>query len=123
MPNERKPLLCHPACERDYKSMPENVQDDAGHNLDRVQQGLDPQVSFGPLHSLGSGVMELKINEDTDTYRVVYVAKFSEAVFVLDSIKKKSPTGKRIPRNIENRIKDRYRDAEAENERLAQQNA
>jgi phage-related protein len=30
-------------------------------------------------------------SEDTDTFRIVYVAKLSEAVFVLDAFKKKSP--------------------------------
>jgi phage-related protein len=78
---------------RNYKTLPEDVQADAGYNLDLVQQGKAPEVSFGPLHSLGSGTMELRIDEATDTYRVVYVAKFSGAVFVLDAFKKKSPTG------------------------------
>ena len=37
--------------------------------------------------------MELRIDEATDTYRVVCVARFSGAVFVLDAFEKKSPTG------------------------------
>jgi len=49
-------------------SLPDDVQDDAGYNLDLVQQGRTPELSFGPLHHLGSGVMELCIDEDTDTY-------------------------------------------------------
>ena len=88
-----KPLYFHPSCEKDYKTLPEDVQADAGYNLDLVQQGKAPEVSFGPLHSLRSGTMELRIDEATDTYRVVYVAKFSGAVFVLDAFEKKSPTG------------------------------
>lgn len=65
--------------------------------------------------------MELRIDEDTDTYRVVYVAKFSEAVFVLDAFKKKSPTGHRIPKNIENRIEQRYKEAKELNQQLKNQ--
>jgi len=68
----REPLYFHPSCTKDYWALPESVQDDAGHNLDRVQQGLQPQISFDALRGLGSGVMELRIREDSDTYRVVY---------------------------------------------------
>lgn len=120
MSPDRKPLYFHPSCEKDYMALPEGVQDDAGYNLDLVQQGKRPKTSFGPLHGLGSGVMELRINEDTDTYRVVYVAKLSEAVFVLDAFKKKSPTGHRIPKNIEKRVQERYTQAKEMNQHLKQ---
>lgn len=116
-PFDRKPLY-FVGCEKDYKSLPADVQDDAGHNLDRIQQGKNPEISFGPLHGLGSGTRELRIDEDTDTYRIVYVAKLSEAVFVLDAFKKKSPRGSEIPQNIEDRIQQRYKVAEQLNERL-----
>lgn len=119
MGHGRKPLYFHPSCEKDYKALPDDVQADAGYNLDLVQQGKAPAVSFGPLHSLGSGVMELRLDEDTDTYRVVYVAKFSEAVFVLDAFKKKSPTGSRLPKNITERIRQRYEQAKRMNEQLS----
>lgn len=118
MDTDRKPLYFHPSCKKDYLSLPESVQDDAGYNLDRIQQGKPPQTSFGPLHHLGSGVMELRIDAETDTYRVVYVAKLSEAIFVLDAFKKKSPRGKEIPQNIEARIQSRYEQAKEMNERL-----
>lgn len=118
MSQDRKPLYFHPSCEKDYRNLPEAVQDDAGYNLDLVQQGKRPEVSFGPLHQLGSGVMELRLDEDTDTYRIVYVAKLSEAVFVLDAFKKKSPTGRRIPKNIKNRIQQRYDQAKEMNQQL-----
>jgi phage-related protein len=98
MSDGRKPLYFHPSCEKDYLSLPEAVQDDAGYNLDRVQQGKAPRISFGPLHHLGSGVMELRIDEDTDTCRVVYVATLSEAVFVLDAFKENLHAAKRSPR-------------------------
>lgn len=114
----RKPLYFI-GCEKDYKQLPADLQDDAGHNLDRVQQGKTPEISFGTLRGLGSGVRELRIDEDTDTYRVVYVAKLSEAVFVLDAFKKKSPRGSEIPQHIEERIRQRYKVAEEVNEKLS----
>lgn len=120
MGEARKPLYFHPSCAKDDRALPEAVQDDAGHNLDRVQQGKEPQISFKPLRGLGSGVMELRISEDTDTYRLVYVAKLSEAVFVLDAFKKKSPRGSELPQNIAGRIQQRYEDAKRMNEQLKQ---
>ena len=37
MSEGRKPLYFHPSCKKDYPDLPESVQDNAGHNLDRVQ--------------------------------------------------------------------------------------
>ena len=48
------------------------------------------------------------------------MAKLSEAVFVLDAFKKKSPRGKEIPQNIEARIQSRYEQAKQMNECLKQ---
>jgi phage-related protein len=67
--------------------------------------------------------MELRIDEDTDTYRVVYVAKLSEAVFVLDAFKKKSPRGKELPQNVEARIQSRYEQAKDMNEHLKRESS
>ena len=72
-PSRNQRLYFHPAAEKDYKNLPATVQDGAGHNLDRAQQGLQPQCKFGYLSGIGSGVQELKIPYDTDTYRIVYV--------------------------------------------------
>jgi phage-related protein len=64
-----------------------------------------------PLRGIGSGVAEIKISAPGgDTYRVVYVAKFNEAVYVLDAFQKKSPSGSRLPKNVQNRIQRRYDD-------------
>ena len=48
----------------------------------------------------------------------MYVAKFSEDVFVLDAFKKKSHRGSKLPQNIEGRIRQRYEDAKRMNEQL-----
>ena len=38
----------------------------------------------------------------------MHVAKFSEAVYVLDCFQKKSPSGKSLPKNITEPLKSRY---------------
>lgn len=52
--------------------------------------------------------MEIKIDESGDTYRVVYLATFEEAVYVLDAFQKKSPRDKKLPKNIRERLTQRY---------------
>jgi len=95
------------SAKKDLMAFPKEAMRTAGHNLDQVQRGLTP-ASAKPLHGLGRGVMELKIIEDSDAYRVVYIAKFEEAIYVLDAFQKKSPTGSKLPQHIQSRIRDRY---------------
>jgi phage-related protein len=74
-----------------------------------VQRGKDP-FNFNSLRGMGSGVMEIKAYHAGDTYRAVYVAKFEEAVYVLDAFQKKSPSGSSLPRNVRDRIEQRYKE-------------
>lgn len=41
------------------------------------------------------------------------MAKFEEAVYVLDAFQKKSPSGSRLPQNVEDRIRRRYQGLQA----------
>lgn len=61
---------------------------DAGHQLSIVQSGKDP-VDWKPMESVGAGVKEIRIRMEKG-YRVLYVAKFAEAVYVLHAFEKKS---------------------------------
>ena len=60
----------------------------AGHQLGLVQSGLDPE-DWKPMETVGSGVKEIRIRFEK-SYRVLYVAKFSEAVYVLHAFVKKT---------------------------------
>lgn len=42
------------------------------------------------MASIGAGVQEIRIREDSGTFRVLYVAKFEDAIFVLHCFQKKS---------------------------------
>ena len=70
------------------KTFPENAKRSAGHQLGMVQSGLEP-LDWKPMDNLGSGVKEIRIRFEK-SYRVIYVAKFNEAVFVLHAFVKKS---------------------------------
>lgn len=60
----------------------------AGHDLWRIQQGKQP-LDWKPMPSIGAGVGEIRIHEE-GAFRVVYIAKFEEAVYVLHCFQKKS---------------------------------
>jgi phage-related protein len=55
--------------------------------LDRVQRGLEP-FDWKPMTSVGSGVREIRVWDASGTYRVLYVAKLEDAVYVLHGFHK-----------------------------------
>ena len=69
----------------------------AGYQLRRVQQGLLP-TDWKPMASVGPGVAEIRLHEPHE-HRVIYVAKFGEAVYVLHAFEKK--TQKTEKRDVE----------------------
>lgn len=69
--------------------------------MDSAQAELD----WKPMESIGAGVKEIRIRVET-SYRVIYVAKFSEAVYVLHAFVKK--TQKTSKKDIDLSV-DRYK--------------
>ncbi len=61
----------------------------AGHQLFKVQQGKEPD-DWKPMPTVGAGVHEIRVWDESGTYRVLYVAKFEEAVYVLHVFEKRS---------------------------------
>ena len=73
----------------DLRAFPERARRDAGFELDRVQRGLDPQ-DWKPMQTIGPGVREIRVRDATGAFRVIYVATFIEAVYVLHAFAKKT---------------------------------
>ena len=69
------------------RAFPESARRAAGYQLDRVQRGYDPD-DWKPMVSVGKGVREIRIWEAAGTYRIIYVAKFAAAVYVLHCFQK-----------------------------------
>ena len=42
------------------------------------------------MKTIGAGVKEIRIRDDTGAFRILYVAKFAEAVYVLHCFQKKT---------------------------------
>ena len=75
------------------RSFPENVRKLVGQELRFVQTGSMP-TDFKPMTTVGAGAYEIRVRQGNQ-YRVIYVAKFAESVYVLHSfIKTSSKTSK-----------------------------
>lgn len=73
----------------DLRAFPETARREAGHQLDQVQRGLDPD-DWKPMQSVGSGVQEVRIRDQAGAFRVIYIASRPEAVYVLHAFQKKT---------------------------------
>jgi phage-related protein len=72
----------------DLSRFPPEAKRAAGFELWQVQNGLDPS-DWKPMNDVGVGVREIRIHTD-GAWRVIYVAKFAEAVYVLHAFGKKT---------------------------------
>jgi phage-related protein len=71
----------------DLRNFPEEARRVAGFELRAVQNGLEPR-DWKAMQSIGSGVKEIRIHV-LGEWRVIYVAKLSDAVYVLHAFQKK----------------------------------
>lgn len=73
----------------DLVSFPTAARRDAGFQLSKVQAGLEPD-DWKPFDDIGMGTQEIRIRDGNGAYRVIYVAKFKEAIYVLHCFQKKT---------------------------------
>ena len=63
----------------DLRDFPISVRREAGYQLDQVQQGGEPD-DWKPMKTIGQGVREIRFRDEAGLFRVIYVAKFADAV-------------------------------------------
>ena len=88
--NPPKPVQFLGSSLRELKNFPCSARQEAGYQIDRVQNGLLP-VDWKQMPPVGKGVMEIRISEVEGAFRVIYLAKLAEAVYVLHCFQKKTP--------------------------------
>ena len=71
------------------RDLPAEARQDVGYQLDKVQRGKQPD-DFKPMPTIGAGVEEIRVRDETGAYRVIYFARLTEAVFVLHVFQKKT---------------------------------
>jgi phage-related protein len=70
------------------REFPDDATRVAGYQLHQVQLGREPS-DWKAMPSVGLGVNEIRVRAGA-AYRLIYVAKFAEAVYVLHAFRKKS---------------------------------
>ena len=71
------------------RQFPSDARQDAGRQLAQIQRGRQPD-DFKPMPSIGVGVEEIRITDETGAFRVIYTARLAEAVYVLHCFQKKT---------------------------------
>ena len=84
-----KPVEFRGSALNDLRAFPVAARRDAGHQLELVQRGRDPD-DWKPMTTVGKGVCEIRIREADGAFRVIYVAKFVGAIYVLHCFQKKT---------------------------------
>jgi phage-related protein len=72
----------------DLRDFPAEARRQAGFELYAVQRGLEPS-DWKPMQAIGPGVREIRIRV-LGEWRVIYVAKFADAIYVLHAFQKKT---------------------------------
>ncbi|MDM8546294.1 type II toxin-antitoxin system RelE/ParE family toxin [Candidatus Venteria ishoeyi] len=97
--NNEKPITWVDSALKDLLKFPDKAKRETGFQLHRIQYGEDPD-NWKPFNQIGAGVREIRISEDNGIYRVMYVAKFEEAVYVLHAFQKTSQTTTKHDKDI-----------------------
>ncbi|PYP87052.1 MAG: hypothetical protein DMG65_17745 [Candidatus Angelobacter sp. Gp1-AA117] len=80
------------------REFPAKIQENLGYALYQVQLGQMPGDSK-PMRALGAGVYELREQDERAWYRVIYLKKIKQRIYVLHCFEKQ--TGKTEQRDIE----------------------
>lgn len=73
----------------DLRAFPNSAKREAGYQLDRVQNELAP-TDWKPMTTIGNGVREIRIRDEAGAFRVIFVAKFVDTIYVLHCFHKKT---------------------------------
>lgn len=70
------------------REFPAEAMHDVGYQLELVQEGCEPK-DWKPMPSIGAGVSEIRVRAG-GAFRLIYVARFAEAIYVLHVFQKKT---------------------------------
>jgi phage-related protein len=88
-PPALKPVSFEGSALNDLREFPPGAKEDCGFQLHRIQLGEQPK-DFKPMPQVGPGVEEIRVRDPDGIYRVIYTARFVEAVYVLHAFVKKT---------------------------------
>jgi phage-related protein len=71
------------------KAFPDSARHAATYQLEKIQRGELPD-DWKPMSAIGVGVSEIRIRDAAGAFRLIYVARFANAIYVLHAFQKKS---------------------------------
>jgi len=71
-------------------AFPQGVKGIFGYSLRRLQKGLLPDCDARRMESVGKGVWELKTSDERAWYRVIYLTRIGDVLYVLHAFEKDS---------------------------------
>ena len=89
MPVQIKPVEFLGTSLEDLRAFPRGARREAGFQIDRVQHGREP-FDWKPMGAVAQGVREIRLRDESGAYRILYLAKFDEAVYVIHCFRKKT---------------------------------
>ncbi len=84
-----KPLVFLGDALEQLRDFPEDARRQAGVQLHKIQLGLEPN-DWKPMATIGPGVREIRIRDEAGAFRVIYVTRIEDAVYVLHAFQKKT---------------------------------
>jgi phage-related protein len=97
---------------RDFRDLPQRIQEELGQDLTDVRMGRMPS-NAKPLKGFGgASVQELTNSDRAGTYRVVYTVRIRDVLCVLHAFQKKSGSGVKTSKQDMDIIKQRLAQAE-----------
>lgn len=102
-----KPVRFIGSAKEDLSAFPKSARIRAGHELFMVQVGRDPD-DWKPMSTVGPGACEIRVRDQEGAFRVIYVAKLEDAVYVLHAFQKKMRKTSRADLKL---ARQRYREA------------
>ncbi len=82
-----------------FVGVSERCPQGSGLPVGKVQAGLD-RADWKPFDDVGSGTREIRVRDARGIYRVMYVARFEEAIYVLHCFQKKTQATRIRDRDI-----------------------
>lgn len=85
-----KEILYYATTKKDIEAFPRKAKERIAQLLEMLSEEMDLQPQdFSYMATVGMGVYELRVKADKN-YRVFYVAKFEESIYVLHAFSKKT---------------------------------
>jgi phage-related protein len=93
---DTRPISWVKAARKEFDGFPEKVKTEALGSLTIAAEGAKAD-NAKPLHGLGSGILEIVLNDRSGTYRVVYAVQLGDDLWVVHAFQKKSRSGIKTP--------------------------